>query len=254
MKRGILIFLAWSAALAMAWPNGAKESAPKPERVRAPRQSAPLVYSYQQDKPVYTVKVPPPAPSAPVPAAQISPASPAASNPKPLEPVARVKQIDFKESNPTFASYGCATMAVLGTVQTMTGTQFSKTEVEEIIAKNKANEGFNSEQYAVIWVKTVSTALNESGTKAECVGLLKLDNSGNEVYKDFPKSMEGVVCPITGPVKGLSSSHFVEGNLPSGSKTIYNPGNTDVSLEKKEVFIPLIKVEEQKSWSWTINQ
>jgi hypothetical protein len=115
---------------------------------------------------MYTVKVPAPAP-------QLLPPARPASNPKPPEPVARVKQTDFKESNPTFASYGCATMAVLGTVQTMTGTQFSKPEVEEIIAKNKANDGFVSEQYAVIWVKTVSTALTKAGTNAECVGLMK---------------------------------------------------------------------------------
>lgn len=253
MKRGILIFLALSAALSIAWPNGAKESAPKQERVRASKRSAPLVYSYQQDTPVYTVKVPPPVPSAPPAMPQISSATQPAMNLNPPEPMARVKQTDFKESNPTFASYGCATMSVLGTVQTMTNTQFTKPEVEKIIEKNKENEGFNSEQYAVIWVETVSTALNESGTKAKCVGLLKLDNSGKELYKDFPKSMEDVVCPLTGPVKGLASSHFVEGSLPSGSQTIYNPGSTDISTDKKEIFIPLIRIDEQKPWDWSAN-
>jgi hypothetical protein len=246
MKRGILIFLALSAALAMAWPNGAKESAPKPERVRAPRQSAPLVYSYQQDKPVYTVKVPPPAPSAPVPAAQIPPASPSASNPRPLEPAARVKQTDFKESNPTFASYGCATMAVLGTVQTMTGTQFSKTEVEEIIKKNKSNDGYANTNYRVMWNETFNTALKESGDQSICVGVVKLDSSGKEIYNYAPKDMTGVYTPLTGPAKGLASGHYVEASLPAGASIVYNPGNTDISVEKKEIIIPLLKATVQE--------
>jgi len=255
MKRGILIFLALSAALAIAWPNGAKETAPKEERERASRQSAPLVYSYQRDKPVYTVKVPPPAPSAPPSVAQAvtpqaSPAAQSTPNPKPLDPADRVKQTDFKESNPTFASYGCATMAVLGTVQTLTGTQFTKPQVEKIIEKNKENEGFKNDDYTVIWKTTFDTALAATGSKSKCVGIVKLDPTGEAIYSDIPKDMNGVVSSSSGPVRGVSTGHFVEAGLPGGSKLIYNPGNTEISNEKKEVIIPLIKVNDIPTWDW----
>jgi hypothetical protein len=239
MKRGILIFLAFSAALSLAWPNGAKERAPKEEQARASRQSGPLVFSYQQDKPMYTVKVPAPAP-------QLLPPARPASNPKPPEPVARVKQTDFKDSNPTFASYGCATMAVLGTVQTMTGTQFSKTEVEEIIKKNKSNDGYANTNYRVIWNETFNTALKESGDQSICVGVVKLDSSGKEIYNYAPKDMTGVYTPLTGPAKGLASGHYVEASLPAGASIVYNPGNTDISVEKKEIIIPLLKATVQE--------
>jgi hypothetical protein len=238
MKRGILIFLAFSAALSLAWPNGAKERAPKEEQARASRQSGPLVFSYQQDKPMYTVKVPAPAP-------QLLPPARPASNPKPPEPVARVKQTDFKDSNPTFASYGCATMAVLGTVQTMTGTQFTKPEVEEIVTKNLSNGGYENTDYLVRWKETFSTALEATNSKSTCVGVVKLDSSGKELYNYAPKDLTGVYAPLTGPVKGLSSGHYVEATLPTGASIVYNPGNTDVSVEKKEIIIPLLKAAVQ---------
>lgn len=255
MKRGILIFLALSAALSIAWPNGAKESAPKEERARTSRQSAPLVYSYQRDKPVYTVKVEPSALSGPPPAPpQVSLTAQVTSNPKPPEPAARVKQTDFKESNPTFASYGCATMAVLGTVQTMTGTQFTKSEVEEIIKKNKENDGFKNEDYTVIWKTTFDSALAATGSKSKCVGIVKLDPTGKPIYSDIPKDMNGVASSSSGPVRGVSTGHFVEASLPDGSKLVYNPGNTEINNEKKEVIIPLIKVNDIPTWDWATDK
>lgn len=241
MKRGILIFLALSAALSIAWPNGAKESAPKQERVRSSKRSAPLVYSYQQDTPIYTVKVPPPGLNAPPAMPQISPATQPPTNLNPSEPAARVKQTDFKESNPTFASYGCATMSVLGTVQTMTNTQFTKPEVEEIIIKNKANDGYANSNYRVMWNETFNTALKQSGDQSICIGVIKLDSSGKEIYNYAPKDLTGVYTPLTGPVKGVTSGHYVEASLPTGASIVYNPGNTDISAEEKEIIIPLLK-------------
>jgi hypothetical protein len=247
MKRGILIFLALSAALTIAWPNGAKESAPKEEGGgRASKKSAPLVYSYQKDKPIYTVKVPPPAPIAPLPVApHVAPALQVTANLNAPEASKRVKQTDFKESDPAFASYGCATMAVLGTVQTMTDTQFTKQEVDEIIKKNKDNDGFENTDYLVKWKETFTTALEGISNKSTCVGVIKLDSSGKEIYNYAPKDMTGVYAPLTGPVKGLSSGHYVEASLPNGNTVIYNPGNTDISKEDKEVIIPLLKASVQ---------
>jgi len=135
----------------------------------------------------------------------------------------------------------------------MTGTQFTKSEVEEIIKKNKENDGFVNEQYSVLWIKTYNTALAESGVNAKCIGLVKVDASGKEYYNEVPKNLEGVVCPITGPIKGTNSGHYVEGSLPSGDKTVYNPGNTDITLESKEIVIPMIKIETQPVWNWAGN-
>jgi hypothetical protein len=209
------------------------------------------VYSYQKDKPIYTVKVPPPAPIAPPPVAPyVAPALQVTANLNAPETSTRVKQTDFKESDPTFASYGCATMAVLGTVQTMTDTQFSKLQVESIIEKNKENEGYKNDDYTVIWKTTFNTALAAAGSKSECVGVVKLDPTGKTIYSDMPKDMNGVVSSTSGPVRGMTTGHFVEASLPGGSNLIYNPGNTEISNEKKEVIIPLIKFNDIPTWDW----
>jgi hypothetical protein len=55
--------------------------------------------------------------------------------------------------------------------------------------------------------------------------------------------MEGVVCPITGPVKGLTSRHFVEGSFLQELKLYTTPVILIFLWRRKRYCIPLIKLK-----------